>query len=171
MKKLLILSILIMMNSCSSPKASINENGNLYGIATKADFQKNGFDTWYNEEYHNYTVNKNTIESLKEKSKNITIKAFMGTWCSDSRRETPRFYKILDVIDFNMKNFQLVAVNRDKKSPNGLEKGKHIDYVPTFIFYENDKEIGRIVESPIVSLEEDFLTIINHKPYTPNYAE
>ena len=38
--------------------------------------------------------------------------------------------------------------------------GYEIEYVPTFIFYREDKEIGRIIETPILSLEEDMLAIL-----------
>ena len=42
----------------------------------------------------------------------------MGTWCGDSKRETPRFFKILELADFEMTNFELVTVNRSKKTPD-----------------------------------------------------
>jgi ribosomal protein L30E len=35
-----------------------------------------------------------------------------------------------------------------------------VERVPTFIFYRDGKEIGRIVENPQKSLVEDFLEII-----------
>ena len=38
------------------------------------------------------------------------------------------------------------------------------------VFFKNRKEVNRIVESPIESLEEDMAQITNEKPYTPNYA-
>ncbi len=39
----------------------------------------------------------------------------MGTWCGDSKRETPRFYKILDETGFNQNNFELITVIEIKK--------------------------------------------------------
>jgi hypothetical protein len=35
-----------------------------------------------------------------------------------------------------------------------------VERVPTFIFYRDGKEIGRIIENPKTSLIEDFLEIV-----------
>ena len=40
-------------------------------------------------------------------------------------------------------------------------EGLNIEKVPTFIFYKNGIEIGRIIESPEKSIEKDFLKILN----------
>ena len=93
----------------------------------------------------------------------------MGTWCGDSKRETPRFYKILELADFEMKDFELVTVNRSKKTPDNLQAGLNIFKVPTFIFYKDGKEIGRYVEYARVSLEKDILKIVSGLPYKHSY--
>ena len=38
--------------------------------------------------------------------------------------------------------------------------GLKIEKIPTFIFFKDDKEIGRIVESPEVNIETDLLKIL-----------
>lgn len=171
MKKILLITILtLMLNSCKNTKTVIDENGDFYGTITKKDFQQEDFKYWFNDEYTHYKFDTETINKLKNHKDEFTVKAFMGTWCGDSQREIPRFYKVLEVIDYNLKNYQLIAVNHEKKAPKDLQKGLQIDYVPTFIFYKNGVEVGRIVESPIESLAKDMLTIITGEPYIPNYA-
>lgn len=93
----------------------------------------------------------------------------MGTWCGDSKRETPRFYKVLEAAEFDLKNLEMITVNRGKKTPDNLERGFNIFRVPTFIFYKNGKEIGRYVEYPRKSLEKDMLDILTGKPYKHSY--
>ena len=93
----------------------------------------------------------------------------MGTWCGDSKREIPRFYKVLKAAKFNVSNLEMIAVNRGKKTPDNLQKGLNIFRVPTFIFYKNGKEIGRYVEYPRVSLEKDILAIVTGKTYKHSY--
>ena len=93
----------------------------------------------------------------------------MGTWCGDSKRETPRFYKVLDEADFNLKNLELITVNRSKKTPDNLQEGLDIIKVPTFIIYKNNKEVGRFVERVRESLEKDILKIVSGQDYKHFY--
>ena len=62
-------------------------------------------------------------------------------------------------------------MDRNKTTPGAFEEGLNITNVPTFIFYNNKKEINRIVESPVENLEQDFLSIVSGKPYKHIYAE
>ena len=99
-------------------------------------------------------------ELIKESDLEITMTIVMGTWCSDSRREVPRFYKILDLIEFPSNSIDLISVNREKTVPDGDISELEILFVPTFIFYREETEIGRIIEIPEKTLEKDFLGII-----------
>ncbi|RKF04240.1 thiol-disulfide isomerase/thioredoxin [Tenacibaculum lutimaris] len=176
MKKIVYLFVALLIVSCAStPKnlATKNENGNLVGIATKKDFQQEPYGSdWFNDFYSYYETDKGTIEKLKPYLKDIKIKGFMGTWCGDSKREIPNFYKILDEAEFDYKNLELVTVNRQKKA-NGLEEGFNVIRVPTFIFYKDGKEIGRFVEHAIEdsSVEEDFLKILSGQEYKHPYQK
>ena len=123
----------------------------------------------FDQEQKLYQTDSQTITSLKEKLKGIKIKGFLGTWCGDSRREIPRFFKILDQAGFKFNNLELIAVNRNKKTPDNLQEGFNIIRVPTFIFYKQGKEIGRYVEYAKESLEKDMLQIISEKPYKHAY--
>lgn len=176
MKKNVYFFVTLLIVSCAStPKnlATKNENGNLVGIATKKDFQQEPYGSdWFNDFYSYYETDKGTIEKLKPYLKDIKIKGFMGTWCGDSKREIPNFYKILDEAEFDYKNLELVTVNRQKKA-NGLEEGFNVIRVPTFIFYKDGKEIGRFVEHAIEdsSVEEDFLKILSGQEYKHPYQK
>ena len=176
MKKIVYFFVTLLIVSCAStPKnlATKNENGNLVGIATKKDFQQEPYGSdWFNDFYSYYETDKGTVEKLKPYLKDIKIKGFMGTWCGDSKREIPNFYKILDEAEFDYKNLELVTVNRQKKA-NGLEEGFNITHVPTFIFYKDGKEIGRFVEHALddSSVEEDFLKILSGQEYKHPYQK
>jgi thiol-disulfide isomerase/thioredoxin len=94
----------------------------------------------------------------------------MGTWCGDSKRETPRFFKIMEQADFDFdKNFKLIALNRLKRTPDNLQADYNIIRIPTFIFYRQGKELGRYVEYPRESMEKDILKILEGKPYKHSY--
>jgi thiol-disulfide isomerase/thioredoxin len=172
--KFIVLTICILTLSCS-PKlitnATVDENGYLLGIAQKSDFEKAPFSEWFNKEYTDYITDAQVIEQIKPLLKDVTIKAVMGTWCGDSRREVPAFYKILDQCEFNYKNLQMITVDRTKKSPGNEQEGLDITNVPTFIFYKKGVEINRFVEYPRETLEKDILKILKNEGYKHSYLD
>ncbi len=143
----------------------------LVGLSNRGGLQLDPFAVWFNKEYGAYVLNKEAVHVINNDSENLSIVLFMGTWCGDSRREVPRIYRILDAADFDESRLTLINVDREKKSPDGEEKGLNIHHVPTLILYKNRSEIGRVIELPIQSLEEDMAAIINGEKYTPNYSD
>jgi thiol-disulfide isomerase/thioredoxin len=105
--------------------------------------------------------NSEAVNKLTEISKdNLTIKVVMGTWCPDSRREVPRFMKIMDTWQFPSEKITFIGVDNGKLSPIGEFDKLDIQRVPTFIFYKNNIEAGRIIENPVASLEQDMVNIL-----------
>lgn len=176
MKKILLFFILITLVSCKTEKemnksVPYKESTILLGPVNTDGFNQEPYSEWFNSNYEDYKLDASAVNELSSLSKNIKIVTFMGTWCSDSKRETPAFIKILDSIGFNPKQHKIYAVNREKTTPQQVEKGLNISNVPTFIFYKNGKEINRIVEYPIESLEKDMINILNGNDYKHAYAE
>ena len=126
------------------------------GVVQRADLES----TWFSEGYEQYKPQKKLLRKFKRASKKYRVKVVMGTWCPDSRFEVPRFYKILDALKYPDQKTELIFLNRRKNDPSGLSKELNIKRVPTFIFYKKDKEVGRIIEHPNESLEEDMAEII-----------
>ncbi|PCI33290.1 MAG: thiol reductase thioredoxin [Flavobacteriaceae bacterium] len=180
MKKLLyFLTLIIISNYASAQKtgtpqqinAKRNTKGDLVGIVNKASFSIAPYTSWFSENYAFYTPEPSVINALKKELKGVTIKAFMGTWCVDSKEHTPVFYKIVEAADFDEDNIQMIAVNRSKKTPDNLQKGYNIIRVPTFIFYKKEKEIGRFVEYPRETVEADLLKIVSGAGYKHSYED
>lgn len=135
----------------------------LYGRGTVDVFQSEQFSQWYTTEYEQYNVQTEVLASAKPDLKGITIKFVLATWCKDSKREVPRFIKILNTLEFPLEKMEIIGVDRKKVCPEaGVEAG-FVDYVPTFFVYRNGIEIGRIVEHPTESLESDLLKILQSK--------
>ena len=172
MKYYFLLLLTIAFTSCSAQKetnAVKNKRGDLVGFANKESFNQVPYSIWFTENFDTYKPDDAVTSSLKTALKDIKIKGFMGTWCGDSRRETPHLYKILELANFNFKNLELVTVNRSKKTPENLQNGFNIKKVPTFIFYKKGEEIGRYVEYARETLEEDVLKIVSGKAYKHSY--
>lgn len=136
----------------------------------EADYLETERFSWYELECKTYKPEQVITAQLKEALKGKDITLFMGTWCEDSQREVPRLVTILLDADFQG-NADLYAVSRDKDTPEGYEKGKNIEFVPTIIISEKGEEIGRIVESTQESLEKDLLAIATGKDYKHVYEE
>ena len=100
---------------------------------------------------------------LEGKLNDIVIQIVFRSTCSDSREQLPRFFKILNELNYNLNTITLIGVNREKKGLSNEAEGLNIEFVPTIIFYKDGSEIGRIVETPAESLEEDLLKIVSEK--------
>lgn len=144
----------------------------LIGKVDKNGFKQKHFN-WFDKNHKKYATNDKIINQLKDSLKDYTIKVFFGSWCGDSKKNIPIFYKVLDQANFPEKNLEVIAVDRKKEAykqaPNREEKGLNIHRVPTFIFYKNGKEINRIVEHPKETIERDILKIVSGKKYNPHY--
>lgn len=162
MRALFFVFITVLLFSCVTTK----------GELTLLSLKKVDNKTWFFPEYNNYLIDTATLKEIpiSFNNTNNSIEIFMGTWCSDSQRETPRIIKILEHLNFT--NYKIYGLDTDKKSKDGFEQNKNITRVPTIIVYNNNNnEINRIVEYPVVSLEKDLLSILTHNNYSPNYSK
>lgn len=120
--------------------------------------------TWYVNGFSEYQPDQAFINELKKVDiSNLTITIVMGTWCPDSRREVPRFMKIVDQWGFPEGKIRFIGVDINKIAPLADYNELGIERVPTFIFYENNSEKGRIIEVPVTSLEQDTENILKGK--------
>ena len=163
-----------------APQGSLNRestdsrgNAMLLGTCTKERLEQKPYSDWFIKNYSDYNIDTAAAEKLKEKLSGKKFLIFMGTWCGDSRREVPRLYKLFDYCGIKPAQVQLIMLdNRDsvyKQSPTHEERGLNIHRVPDLLIFEKNREIGRIVESPVASLERDLLAIANKEKYTPHF--
>lgn len=145
----------------------------LLGLSNRAGLAQAPFKEWFDKNYTAHETDKAMLAKSKKKTKGLEIKVFMGTWCGDSKRGVPAFYKVMDELGIDESSITLVNLDDSsgdyKQSPTGEEKGLNIHRVPTYIFYKKGEEIGRIVESPTTSYETDIAQILNGMPSAPNY--
>lgn len=145
----------------------------LLGRCSASMLQQPPYHSWFSANYNAYQPNAATTERLVPAVKHMRMEIFLGTWCGDSKREVPRMLKLLQNVGVDSNAISLIFVDNAstayKQSPQHEEQGKSIFKVPTFLVYNKRKLVGRIVESPVVSLEADLLSILNGEAYTPNY--
>lgn len=90
------------------------------------------------------------------------VRVILGLWCSDSQREVPRFVKLLERSGVTLSSLEMVTVDRQKTDPGGVAKRYQVEYVPTIVILEGEKELGRFVESPKGdSMAQDLADIVS----------
>jgi hypothetical protein len=107
----------------------------------------------------NGTFKPDVVERIKQNAMGVEVVIYLGTWCDDSRLHVP---KMLDILNESNIPYSLVGVNREKECPFEKKECKNWDvvFVPTFVILREGIEMGRIVESPSLSLEEDLEGIL-----------
>lgn len=176
---------IIALSSCQrkvSPQTSgstdqvyTDARGNIHllGQSTPERLAQAPFNHWYDSIYAAYAVDTVTASQLRPSLQNKRFLIFMGTWCGDSRREVPRFFKVLRYCNVPSSQITLINVHNSdslyKQSPTHEERGRNIFRVPTILVLEGNEEKGRIVESPITSLEKDLQAIATGAVYEPKY--
>ena len=68
----------------------------LYGYCDRSGLEKGEFGKSFDEYYKIYEPDQAVLDSLKLKKKGVEILIILGTWCSDSQEQLPKFFKILD---------------------------------------------------------------------------
>lgn len=134
------------------------------GAVTREGLEKS--EAWFQAEYSQYVPDSNDIRLIKTfENQYPWIFIVLGTWCGDSQEQVPRFFRILDELNYPEEKIFMVAVDREKKTKDFCIGDYDIKLVPTFIMTDQGEEKGRIIETPGESLEKDFLNII--RGYAP----
>ena len=110
----------------------------------------------FNANYQAYKLSAESVASFKASlPKSLEVRVLFGTWCHDSEREVPRLLKLLNLAGIADESVELYGLDLKKKDPRGMADAMGVRYTPTFIFYVGDRELGRIIERPEVSLISD----------------
>lgn len=147
-----------------------SDRGPLLLGTVDADAILAAFPDWP-EDLGDWQPDTTAVAGLRQVASSTDILCVLGTWCGDSQREVPRFWRLLETTANPNLRFTMVAVGRaaDTAADQALAglglgadyRADHsIEKVPTFIFSQEGREIGRIIETPAISLEADALAIL-----------
>ncbi len=109
--------------------------------------------------YEDYNPDLATVEKIKKLTNDISVEVYFGTWCKDSRNNVPKLIKIFELLPSLKVNY--VGIIWRSCDRSGLYKKMDLKRVPTIIFYRGGKEVGRIIENPVKTLEKDILNILS----------
>ena len=168
--KQIIVFFMVMFIGCSLFSQEKNMNQTVFdstsdheimiGFCTLAGITDTLFNSSFRNEYDRYTPDQEIVSQVASLLDEITITIVMGTWCSDSREQVPRFMKILNLSGYSVSDPVIICTDRNKKAGDLSLEGLDILKVPTIIIYHSKRELGRIIETPQTTLEQDFLAIL-----------
>lgn len=156
----------LILGSCSSTHESYRTETDMTGakvVIGKIDRKLLEHDPdfqWFTNGYARYTVEPGILEALKPRSADLRFVLFLGTWCSDSKAEVPKMFKVFDALSLTPDRIEMYGLDRMKNSDDGAAQRYGVTLVPTLIVYAGQKEIGRIVEQPRNGVEYDINQMI-----------
>lgn len=150
----IFLSLCFMLIFLADVSVAQNE---LSGFVTEAQIREIRIFDLYTKRYK---PNMEAIAQLNTVQDSVLVDVFLGTWCHDSKREIPAFFKVMEEIDNPNINARYTALEYRRRGPMDVINKNNIKRTPTFIVYKNGKEIGRIIEEVQKSVEEDLLNIV-----------
>lgn len=151
--KIFLIGVIFILCSCAAKKEPM--------LLGEANLQRVvSFEPGFEAKVALYEPSPQAIAFLQGYEKEVLIEVIYGSWCVDSVLNVPRFIKVMQEANNPNIKTRFVGVDRSKKKPAALVQGKDIQRVPTFIVYQEEKEIGRIIENPDQSIEEDLVEIL-----------
>ncbi len=119
---------------------------------------------WEQLRAQDYAPDPTAIATIREYRDTFDVLLFIGTWCGDSKREVPRYFKIMDQAGLEEARLTIIGLDRTKVDADGLTERWGIEYVPTLIVTREGQELGRIVERPETTLEGDIAAMVSAGP-------
>jgi thiol-disulfide isomerase/thioredoxin len=161
---LVLLTAILTTAACLAgepPKPAVQEEGVLVGPVTREKVE--AAPEWVQAEVE-AKPDPNVAAALASVPAGAEVEVFLGTWCGDSRREVPRFWKAVDAAGGTVP-FQVryVGVDHAKKEPAAEIAREGVRYLPTFIVRRDGREVGRIVETSPNGIESDLLALLTGK--------
>jgi thiol-disulfide isomerase/thioredoxin len=141
-------------------EVTIDEEIMLKGLSDRMGFQLPTYKHWFDSTYEAHPLDVAILDQIKPLVSDMSFDVYLGTWCSDSRREVPAFYRIMDHLAIAEDQVHQVCVDRSKEVPKDLMTIDSLEFVPTIVVYKNEKEVGRIIEFPNNTLEKDIVDMV-----------
>lgn len=139
---------------------SCHEKNYLVGYFDYATFQEQcDWDTYVDEDYRAREKWLDSLATLDIRD-SLELNLFLGCYCGDSRKWVSRYYALEAVLP--VKNVEIISVDTTKKDEKRMADMVGLEKIPTFIFYQDGNEIGRIVEKPKGRLEKHLYLLLKN---------
>ena len=116
---------------------------------------------WFGNGVATYAPDKKVIEQLRQSwtpAHSAVIVA--GSWCPDTHRDLPSYYKALQAAGIPESSQSLWFVDRRFRKADGISKQYQVTSVPTFVVLKEGKEVGRFAGRPGIKVESELLRVL-----------
>jgi hypothetical protein len=112
-----------------------------------------------------YRLPPEKVASLKklQQQSQATFVIFGGSWCKDTHQQLGMIMAVLEQAGAPAERVKLYGVDRSKTEPSGTAAKHSIQRVPTVVILSKTGEMGRIVEYPQTTWEDDMIRILSKK--------
>lgn len=111
-----------------------------------------------------YTPEPTALATIRGCSRPTQIVVFFGTWCPHCRKYMPAFLRTMELARNPRFAVRYFAVDEEFTNPHD-EIWKYDAHVaPTIILLRDGRELGRIKERPMKSIELDLAEILKNNP-------
>lgn len=107
-----------------------------------------------------YAPEAAALATLRKMPPNVEVKVFFGTWCSYCKHWVPHFLRLRDELAATKWTAEYYGMSEDQSEPGDVLGKYDISKTPTFVVLRDGKEVGRIEEEPIISMEADLVRIL-----------
>jgi thiol-disulfide isomerase/thioredoxin len=155
----IVISLIITFSLFTSMQAQNDSIAVITGKFSEAVLESEYFGNWL-KLVPKTPLNEDTLEALAKVSKeDLEFVVYLGTWCEDSQTHVPMLFELMQKLNWTC---TWIGVNRDKECPFEKKECKtwDIQYVPTLVIKRQGVELGRIVEQPGTTWENDLLKLL-----------
>jgi len=107
-----------------------------------------------------YSPDLEIVSRLQNVPEEVGVEIFLGTWCPDCRQHVSAYLKLMDMVRNPLIRTTFTGIPRQRELRQEYTADRNIERVPTFIVHFRGREIGRLIETPKVSVEADLWEIL-----------
>jgi thiol-disulfide isomerase/thioredoxin len=143
-------------------KTSVDSAGNkvLTGKINEKILANDSSFRWFYSGVNSYKPDPAWTKYISFYRDSFKVVVFAGTWCNDSKRLVPQFYRVMLASSYPMDHIQLYGVDHQLRTLGDESSQYGITKTPTFIFLHNGKEIGRIAEKVQRGMDADIVSVL-----------
>lgn len=154
--------ISVSVNAQTPYKTSIDSAGNkmLVGRINEKVLANDSAFRWFYYGVNNYKPDPAWTKYVNFYRDSFDVVVFAGTWCLDSKRLLPQFYRVMMASSYPLSRIKLYGVDHQLRALGDESNQFHVSKTPTFIFLHDGKEIGRITDKLQRGMDADIVSIL-----------